>query len=37
MQAAMDIVIPYVHHRQQFGKRIGEFQVGLFLENSLLI
>ncbi len=27
MQAAMDIVIPYIHDRQQFGKPIGTFQL----------
>lgn len=27
MQAAMDVVIPYVHERQQFGKAIGTFQL----------
>jgi isovaleryl-CoA dehydrogenase len=27
MQAAMDVVIPYVHERQQFGKPIGTFQL----------
>ena len=27
MQAAMDIVMPYVHERKQFGKPIGEFQL----------
>lgn len=27
MAAAMDIVIPYVHERQQFGQPIGEFQL----------
>ena len=27
MQAAMDIVLPYLHERQQFGKAIGEFQL----------
>ena len=27
MQACMDIVLPYVHQRVQFGKRIGEFQL----------
>ena len=27
MQSCMDIVIPYVHERQQFGKPIGEFQL----------
>lgn len=26
MQAAMDVVLPYVRERQQFGKKIGEFQ-----------
>jgi len=27
MQAAFDIVIPYVHERKQFGQSIGEFQL----------
>jgi isovaleryl-CoA dehydrogenase len=27
MQAAMDVAIPYVHHRKQFGQAIGEFQL----------
>jgi isovaleryl-CoA dehydrogenase len=27
MQACMDVVIPYVHQRQQFGQSIGEFQL----------
>jgi len=27
MQAAMDIVLPYVHERKQFGQPIGEFQL----------
>lgn len=27
MQACMDIVIPYIHDRKQFGKSIGEFQL----------
>jgi isovaleryl-CoA dehydrogenase len=27
MQACMDVVLPYVHERQQFGQPIGEFQV----------
>ncbi|MGX5202021.1 isovaleryl-CoA dehydrogenase [Aliikangiella sp. IMCC44632] len=27
MQACMDIVLPYVHERKQFGKAIGEFQL----------
>jgi isovaleryl-CoA dehydrogenase len=27
MQAAMDVVTPYVHERKQFGQAIGEFQL----------
>jgi isovaleryl-CoA dehydrogenase len=27
MQAAMDIVVPYIHERKQFGQSIGEFQL----------
>ncbi|MGL4291406.1 MAG: isovaleryl-CoA dehydrogenase [Phreatobacter sp.] len=27
MQACMDVVMPYVHERKQFGKSIGEFQL----------
>jgi len=27
MQAALDVVLPYVHDRKQFGKSIGEFQL----------
>lgn len=27
MTACMDIVVPYVHEREQFGKSIGEFQL----------
>jgi isovaleryl-CoA dehydrogenase len=27
MQACMDVVIPYLHERQQFGQSIGEFQL----------
>jgi isovaleryl-CoA dehydrogenase len=27
MQAAMDVVIPYVHERKQFGQPIGQFQL----------
>ena len=27
MQAALDVALPYVHERKQFGKSIGEFQL----------
>ncbi len=27
MQACMDIVVPYIHERKQFGKSIGEFEL----------
>ncbi len=27
MQAAMDLVVPYIHERKQFGRAIGEFQL----------
>ena len=27
MQACLDVVIPYIHEREQFGKPIGEFQL----------
>ncbi len=27
MQAAMDVVMPYIHEREQFGRPIGEFQL----------
>ena len=27
MQACLDLVIPYVHERQQFGRPIGQFQL----------
>jgi len=27
MQSCMDVVLPYVHQRKQFGKTIGEFQL----------
>ncbi len=27
MQACMDVVIPYIHERRQFGRPIGEFQL----------
>ncbi|WP_313668449.1 isovaleryl-CoA dehydrogenase [Sandarakinorhabdus sp.] len=27
MQACMDVVVPYVHERQQFGQSIGQFQL----------
>ena len=27
MRACLDVVIPYIHERKQFGKKIGEFQL----------
>ena len=27
MQACLDVVIPYIHERKQFGRAIGEFQL----------
>jgi len=27
MQACLDVVLPYVHERKQFGRRVGEFQL----------
>ena len=27
MQACLDVVVPYIHERKQFGKSIGEFQL----------
>jgi len=27
MASAMDVVVPYIHERKQFGKSIGEFQI----------
>lgn len=27
MQACMDVVVPYIHDREQFGRAIGEFQL----------
>ena len=27
MQACMDVVVPYIHERKQFGQSIGEFQL----------
>jgi isovaleryl-CoA dehydrogenase len=27
MQAALDVVLPYIHERRQFGQAIGEFQL----------
>lgn len=33
MQACLDVVLPYVRQREQFGRPIGEFQ---FIQVSLL-
>jgi isovaleryl-CoA dehydrogenase len=27
MQAAMDVAVPYIRERKQFGKAIGEFEL----------
>ncbi|MCQ3825478.1 hypothetical protein JEG41_12225, partial [Streptococcus agalactiae] len=27
MQACMDLIVPYIHDRKQFGQSIGEFQL----------
>jgi len=32
MQAALDITVPYVHDRKQFGQQIGQFQ---FMQGKL--
>ncbi len=32
MQACFDVVLPYIHERRQFGKKIGEFQ---FIQGKL--
>lgn len=32
MQSAMDITVPYVHNRTQFGQKVGEFQ---FVQGKL--
>lgn len=31
MQAAIDVAFPYMHQREQFGQKIGHFQVLTFL------
>jgi hypothetical protein len=35
MQAALDVTVPYVHERKQFGQSIGEFQVMIILNIFL--
>ena len=36
MQSCLDVVLPYVGERKQFGKNIGEFQVhSVFLHNLI--
>lgn len=36
MQSCMDVVLPYVAERQQFGKPIGSFQVKLLLHQPVV-
>lgn len=36
MQACMDVVLPYVRQREQFGKPIGEFQLIQVLPHSMI-
>jgi isovaleryl-CoA dehydrogenase len=36
MQAALDVVLPYVHERKQFGQPIGTFQIGNGSANRAL-
>lgn len=35
MQAALDVTVPYVHERRQFGVPIGEFQVCVFKKINI--
>jgi isovaleryl-CoA dehydrogenase len=37
MQASMDVVLPYVHQRKQFGRAIGENQVRTLTPPSVRI
>jgi isovaleryl-CoA dehydrogenase len=37
MQAALDVTVPYVHERHQFGSPIGHFQVSFRLSYSKLM
>lgn len=37
MQAALDVVLPYVHERHQFGVPIGHFQVTIKAAKSLFL
>ena len=37
MQAALDITIPYVHERKQFGQQIGQFQVRVFFPHCFYL
>lgn len=34
MQACLDVVLPYVRQREQFGRPIGEFQLMQVSSNS---
>lgn len=35
MQSALDVAVPYVHERKQFGIPIGEFQVTSYIHISI--
>ena len=35
MQAAIDVAFPYMHQREQFGEKIGHFQVQAMNRNTL--
>ena len=37
MQACCDVAFNYAHQREQFGTKIGEFQVKYILQSALYI